>query len=430
MQFHKKTIRDINLRNKTVLLRVDYSIPIENGRIMSDFRITQTLPTIQYLLRQKCKIVICSHLGRPKEKGQKDLSLEPIAERLSQIISHKVDFFPDCIGEERDKVIEKMNSGDILLLENLRYYPEEKANDKQFAKALASKIDVFVQDGFGVVHRKHASTSAITRELPSVSGMLVEKEAVTITQAMHQPRRPLMAVIGGAKISDKIDVLNRFIKLAEIVVIGGAMSNTFLLAEGIDVGDSLVERGEEVEQAKKIIAQAKEKARKGNFVFYVPQDGVVAKEISSKTKTRIVGWGTNQIASIQSYPDKPTKESSVVQEDEKILDIGPFSSAFIAGALQLAETVIWNGSLGVTEVEPSNGAESGPFSHGTNLLVDAMMGQYGYRPQVIVGGGDTVGYIERNGLTESFHHVSTGGGASMDLLSGKKLPGVEALQDA
>lgn len=430
MQFHKKTIRDINLRNKTVLLRVDYSIPIEDGEIKSDFRITQTLPTIQYLLRKKCKIVICSHLGRPKEKGQKEFSLEPIAKRLSQIIRHNVGFYPDCIGEGRDKAIEDLENGEVLLLENLRYYPEEKANDKDFAKALAKNIDVFVQDGFGVVHRKHASTSAITKELPSVSGMLVEKEAITITQAMHQPRRPLMAVVGGAKISDKIDVLNRFIKLAEIVVIGGAMSNTFLLAEGIEVGDSLVERGEEVEQAKEILAKAKEKARKGNFVFYIPEDGVVAKEISSDTETRIVGWGTNQIASIQSYPHLPGKETKVVQADEKILDIGPFSSAFIAGALQLAETVIWNGSLGVTEVKPSNGAESGPFEQGTNLLVDAMMGQYGYRPQVIVGGGDTVGYIEANGLTESFYHVSTGGGASMNLLSGKKLPGVEALLDA
>lgn len=430
MQFHKKTIRDINLRNKTVLLRVDYSIPIEDGDIKSDFRITQTLPTIQYLLRKKCKIVICSHLGRPKEKGQKGLSLKPVAKRLGEILRHNVDFYPDCIGEERNKIIRKMADGDILLLENLRYYPEEKANDKKFAEALAEDIDIFVQDGFGVVHRKHASTSAITKILPSVSGMLVENEAITITQAMHQPRRPLMAVIGGAKISDKIDVLNRFIKLAEIVVIGGAMSNTFLLAEGIDVGDSLVERGKEVEEAKKIIAKAKEKARKGNFVFYIPEDGVVAKEISSNAKTRIVGWGTNQIASIQSYPDRPAKATRTVQKDEKILDIGPFSSSFIAGALQLVETVIWNGSLGVTEVEPKNGAKSGPFEHGTSLLVDAMMGQYGYRPEVIVGGGDTVGYIERNGLTESFHHVSTGGGASMDLLSGKKLPGVEALLDA
>lgn len=430
MQFHKKTIRDISLRDKTVLLRVDYSIPIENGEIMSDFRITQTLPTIQYLLRKKCKIVICSHLGRPKEKGEKGFSLDPVAKRLSQILRREVQFYPDCIGEERDKAIENLKNGEILMLENLRYYPEEKANDKVFAKALASKIDIFVQDGFGVVHRKHASTSAITKELKSVSGMLVENEAITITQAMHQPRRPLMAVVGGAKISDKIDVLNRFIKLAEIVVIGGAMSNTFLLAEGIEVGDSLVERGEEVEEAKKIIAKAKEKARKGNFVFYIPEDGVVAKEISSKTKTRIVGWGTNQIASIQSYPDRPAKETRTVQKDEKILDIGPFSSSFIAGALQLAETVIWNGSLGVTEISPENGAESGPFENGTNLLVDAMLGHYGYRPQVIVGGGDTVGYIEANGLTESFHHVSTGGGASMDLLSGKKLPGVEALLDA
>ena len=430
MQFHKKTVRDISLRNKTVLLRVDYSIPIENGEIKSDFRITQTLPTIQYLLRKNCKIVICSHLGRPKEKNQEGLSLLPVAKRLSQIIRHKVEFANDCIGEERDEKINKMHNGDILMLENLRYYPEEKENDKNFAKQLAKNIDIFVQDGFGVVHRKHASTWAITKELPSVSGTLVENEALTITQAMHQPRRPLMAVIGGAKISDKIDVLNRFIKLAEIVVIGGAMSNTFLLAEGVEVGDSLVEKGEEVEMAKKIIAKAKEKARKGNFVFYVPEDGVVAKEIGSDVKTRIVGWGTNQIASIQSYPSRPSKETRVVQKDEKILDIGPFSSSFIAGALQLAETVIWNGSLGVTEIEPSNGAEVGPFAHGTNLLVDAMLGHYGYRPQVIVGGGDTVGYIENNGLTESFHHVSTGGGASMDLLSGKKLPGVEALLDA
>lgn len=428
--FHKKTIRDIRLRNKTVLLRVDYSIPIENGEIKSDFRIIQTLPTLQYLLRKNCKIVICSHLGRPKEKGDKEFSLQPVAERLSLILRKKVKFSHDCIGEERDKAVKNLENGQILMLENLRYYPEEKANDKKFAAELAKGIDVFVQDGFGVVHRKHASTSAITKILPSVSGMLVEKEALTITQAMHQPRRPLMAIVGGAKISDKIDVLNRFIKLAEIVVIGGAMSNTFLLAEGEEVGDSLAERGEEVELAKEIIAKAKEKARKGNFVFYIPQDGVVASEVSSKVKTRIVGWGTNQIASIQSYPERPPKDTRTVGKNEKILDIGPFSSAFIAGAMQLAETVIWNGSMGVTEIEPENGAESGPFEQGTSLIVDAMLGHFGYRPQVIVGGGDTVGYIEANGLTESFHHVSTGGGASMDLLSGKKLPGVEALLDA
>lgn len=430
MQFHKKTVLDIRLRNKTVLVRVDYSIPIEDGEIKSDFRIIQTLPTLKYLLRKNCKIVICSHLGRPKEKGEAGYSLKPVAKRLSMILQEKVQFVDDCIGEKRDAAIEKLQNGEILMLENLRYYPEEKANDKKFAKELAKGIDVFVQDGFGVVHRKHASTWAITRELPSVAGMLVENEAVTITQAMHTPRRPLMAIVGGAKISDKIDVLNRFIKLAEIVVIGGAMSNTFLLAEGIDVGDSLAERGEEVETAREIIAKAKEKARKGNFVFYVPQDGVVAKEINPKAKTRIVGWGTNQIASIQSYPQRPDKVTEKVQKDEKILDIGPFSSSFIAGAMQLAETVIWNGSMGVTEIQPENGAEAGPFEHGTNLIVEAMLGHYGYRPQVIVGGGDTVGYIEENGLTESFHHVSTGGGASMDLLSGKKLPGVEALLDA
>ena len=420
----------MRLRNKTVLLRVDYSIPIENGEIKSDFRIIQTLPTIRYLLRKNCKIVVCSHLGRPKKKNQPGFSLEPVAKRLGQILRKKIEFVDDCVGEKRNKAIQKLQDGEILMLENLRFYGEEKANDKLFAKALAENIDIFVQDGFGVVHRKHASTSAITKQLPSVAGILVENEALTITQAMHQPRRPLMAIIGGAKISDKIDVLNRFIKLAEIVVIGGAMSNTFLLAEDIDVGDSLVERNHEVDLAKEIIAKAKEKARRGNFVFYIPQDGVVAKEISSRAQTRIVGWGTNQIASIQSYPERPDKETAQVQKDEKILDIGPFSSSFIAGAMQLAETVIWNGSMGVTEVEPSNGASLGPFEHSTDLIVEAMLGHYGYRPQVIVGGGDTVGYIESHGLTESFHHVSTGGGASMDLLSGKKLPGIEALLDA
>lgn len=426
-EFSKKTIRDINLAEKTVLLRADYNVPINNGKIADDYRIDKSLPTLKYLIEKKAKIVICSHLGRPTSKDDKSASLKPIAVRLSEILKRKVIFSDDCLSDKSKQLIKELKPGDILLLENLRYYTEEEKNDKEFAKRLAEGIDVFVQDGFGVVHREHASTFAVTKFLPSVAGLLVENEVTKIEKVMNNPERPLMALIGGAKISDKIELLEKFIDIADGVAVGGAMSNTFLLAEGVYIGDSLAEP-DDVPEAKRILRKAREKAKNSDFVFYIPQDGVVAKEMSSRVKTRIVDWGTQTIADIESYPKRPPRESSKVAKDEEILDIGPFSGAFIAGTMQLASTVIWNGSMGVTEIKGLQTA-TGPFSHGTELVVEAMLGQFGHTPYTVIGGGDTVGYIEGRGLVKHFDHVSTGGGASMELMSGNSLPGVEALQN-
>ncbi len=425
--FYKKTIKDIDLAGKVALLRADYNVPMENGKITDDYRIKKSLPTIQYLLERDCKVVICSHLGRPSGKDDLLASLEPIAKRLANLLKKNVGFVNDCVSDQAKKCIEEMNSKDVLVLENLRYYPEEEKNDHDFARRLAEGIDIFVQDGFGVLHRAHASTDAITKFLPSVAGFLVEAEMTAINRFTVEPQRPLMVLVGGAKIGDKIDFIDRFVDFADIVAIGGAMSNTFLLAEGIGVGESLAEP-EEVPLAKKILEKARKKAKQGEFVFYVPQDGVVSKKMESNTTTRIVDWGTHIIADIESYPKKPTREAGKIGRDEQILDIGPFSGAFIAGSMQLANTVIWNGAMGVTEIEGLLSA-SGPFSHGTELVVEALLGKFGHRPQTFVGGGDTAGYIEQRSLVEHFDHVSTGGGASMELMSGKKLPGIEALLD-
>jgi len=423
--FNKKTIHDIDIAGKIVLLRADYNVPIKDGVITDDYRLKKSLPTLQVLLEKGCRIVICSHLGRPESPDDKSCSLEPVATRLSELLGQPVEFAPDCIGQERQQKIGQLESGRILLLENLRYHKEEEANDDGFAVQLAEGIDIFVQDGFGVVHRAHASTDAITRHLPSVAGLLIETEVKTILAAMHEPNRPLMALIGGAKVSDKIDILNRLIDIADVVAIGGGMSNTFLLAEGMEIGKSLAEP-EEINLAKDIIARARNNAKEGSFVFYIPQDGVVAKKAESNTSTRIVDWGTHVIAEIENYPKLPPRESSLIAEDEAILDIGPFSGAFISGSMQLAQTVIWNGSMGVTEIEGLQTKE-GPFSNGTELIVEAMLGQFGHRPYTVIGGGDTVGYVEGRGLVTHFNHVSTGGGASMELMSGKTLPGVEVL---
>lgn len=424
-EFNKKTIKDIDILGKIVLLRADYNVPLEDGKITDDYRIQKSIPTIKYLQEQNCKVVICSHLGRPAGPEDIEFSLKPVAERLSVILDSPVSFSPDCVGSESREKIHSLEHGKVLLLENLRFHDEEEANDVAFAKQLSEGIDVFVQDGFGVVHRAHASTDAVTKHVLSVSGLLLEKEVSTIDEVMNNPQRPLMALVGGAKISDKIDLLDRLIDIADVVAIGGAMSNTFLLAQGIKIGKSLADL-DDVPLAKKIIDKAKKKASEGRFVFYIPQDGVVAKDIDNKVHTRIVDWGTHAIADIESYPKLPKPEASKVLKDEKILDIGPFSGAFISGSMQLANTVLWNGTMGVTEVKGLQTA-TGPFSQGTELVVEAMLGQYGHKPQTIVGGGDTVGYVEGRGLVSNFYHVSTGGGASMELMSGKKLPGVEAL---
>jgi phosphoglycerate kinase len=408
-------------------LRADYNVPTKDGHIEDTYRIDQSVPTLKYLLEHAAKVVVCSHLGRPDGKPDSKLSLKPVAEYLNKKFLHKVEFASDCIGPIAEQAVKKLPKGHILLLENLRFYPEEEKNDQAFAEQLAKLADVFVQDGFGVVHRAHASTDAVTKYLPSVAGLLLEKEVDMITEAMENPQRPLMAVIGGAKIADKIDILNRFIDIADFVAVGGAMANTFLKAERIDIGKSISDP-DEVPLAHKIIDKAKAEAKKRHFVFYLPQDGVVATRLDKVAKTRIVDWDAHVIASIEDYPNKPPKKTGDVADNELILDIGPFSGAFIAGAMQAMNTVIWNGTMGVTETQGHQGPV-GPFAHGTETIIEAMLGEFGHRPKSLVGGGDTVGYVEQRQLVKSFDHVSTGGGASLDLMSGHKLPGVEALLD-
>lgn len=426
--FHKKTVKDISLEGKKVLLRADYNVPLDDdGKVADDYRIQGSIPTIAYLLSKNCAVVICSHLGRPKGRRDGRFSLQPIAKHLEKLLDKKVAFVEDCVGESAKKAKQSLKKGQVLLLENVRFHPEEKENDASFAKELAEGMDVFVQDGFGVVHRAHASTDAITKQLPSVAGLLLEKEVSAIQEILEQPKRPLMAIVGGAKIADKIDVLKSFIKLADVVAIGGAMANTFLLAQGVKVGESMVDT-EDIDDAQAIIDAAQKEAKKRHFIFYIPKDVVVADEIGSREKTRIVDWDVHTIASIEHYPKLPSAEAGLVKADEMILDIGPFSAAFIAGAMQTVQTVIWNGTMGVTETPAINGP-IGPYAHGTETIMEAMMGEFGHRPKTLIGGGDTAAYVESRGLVDAFDFVSTGGGASLELMAGKKLPGVEALAD-
>lgn len=423
--FTKQTIRDIDVDGKTVLLRADYNVPVEHGKITADYRLQQSLPTLRYLLSKKVKLIICSHLGRPSGPQDADCSLFPVAKRLQQLLGQTVEFAPDCIGERAAKAAASLQPGQVLLLENLRFHPQEEQNDDGFAAQLASLADVFVQDGFGVVHRAHASTDAITRHLPSVAGLLLEKEVDTITRVMSAPERPLTAIIGGAKIADKIDILHRFIDLADFVAVGGAMANTFLAAEGVDIAASLYDKAD-VPVAKDIIRQAAAAAKQRRFIFAIPRDAVVSHAIDKTLPTRLIDWGAHVVADIEHYPKRVPATAATIRPDESILDIGPFSGAFIAGSVQLANTVVWNGTMGVTETPGLQGA-IGPYAHGTELIIEALTGQFGHKPFTVVGGGDTTGYLENRQLTGSFDHVSTGGGASLELMAGRKLPGVEAL---
>lgn len=425
--FTKKTITDMHLKGKRVLLRADYNVPLQDGQVVDDYRIKQSIPTVQYLLDHGASVIICSHLGRPTGPNNTELSLAPVAHRLSELLKKPVEFMQDCVGDDVTKAAHALKPGQVMLLENLRFHPEEEANDPEFGKQLASLADIFVQDGFGVVHRAHASTEAVTHYLPSVAGLLLQKEVDTITTIMHKPERPLAAIIGGAKIADKIDILHKFIELADFVAIGGAMANTFLLASGVDVADSLVDKNE-LSVARDIMRRAEAEARERDFVFAIPRDGVVAHKIDTLAPTRLVDWGAHVIADIEHYPKRVPATASQVHAHERILDIGPFSGAFIAGSLQLANTVVWNGTMGVTEQAGTQGPV-GPYAHGTQLVVDAMLGQFGHRPFSLVGGGDTVGYVQSHKLIDAFDHVSTGGGASLELMAGRILPGVAALQD-
>ncbi len=430
--FDKKTIRDINVKGKRVLLRADYNVPLVGGKVAEDYRIRASLPTIQYLLEHGCKgLVIISHLGRPKGQRDSSLSLKPVAEHLQKLLGQPVGFTSDCIGEAAEVAAAALKAGDILLLENLRFHPGEEANDLDFAKQLVqtSAAEIFVQDGFGVVHRAHASTSTIPKLLPSVAGLLLEKEVSTITDFMKNPKRPLTAVIAGAKVSDKIELIERFIELADCVAIGGAMANNFLAAGGYHLGKSIVETGL-VAKTKGIIKLARAAERQRAFNFLVPTDVVVSTAVDGVHPTRVVDFGAH-LADIEAYPKLPRPSSYEVAADEMILDLGPTSAARIAGAVQMSRSVIWNGTLGVTETKPI-ATTAAPFSHGTEVVVTAMIGpsrQHKNKPISFAGGGDTVSYIEQNKLLDDFDFVSTGGGATLELMAGHKLPGVEALQD-
>ncbi len=403
--FLKRTVRDVPLKGKTVLVRADYNVPLaKDGTISDDLRIRASLPTLKYLIDKKCRVVICSHLGRPDGIPTEKFTLEPVAERLSELLRRNVRFVSECVGDQVVQAVKQLGAGQVLLLENLRFHPEEEADDAVFAKniAKATKASYFVQDGFGVVHRAHASTEAVTRYLPSVAGLLLEKEVRTIADAMRKPKKPFVAIVGGAKIADKIGVIERFIEKADRIIIGGAMANTFLRYKGYPIGKSVAETDQDDILKKIYDATAKKTERVDEFIL-LPRDVAVAKKISSDAKRRIV----------------PINE---VAKDDIILDIGPESIEDAVKSVEVAKTVVWNGTLGYAELEE--------FSHGSARMALTLASH----PETtsIIGGGDTADFALKwsDGDTRDFTHVSTGGGASLELMSGKKLPGVEALLDA
>ncbi len=402
--FHKKTIKDVPIEHKTVLLRADYNVPLnEKGEIDDDYRLQQSLPTLKFLIKAKCKIVICSHLGRPDGKPDKKFSLEPVAKRLSELLKLPVGFVHDCVGDRVKVAAKNLKPGEIVLLENVRFYPEEEENDVAFAKKLAesSMAEYFVQDGFGVVHRAHASTEAVTRFLPSVAGLLLEKEVSTIEKAMSNPKRPLVVVLGGAKISDKIKVIERFIDIADQIIIGGAMANTFLVAQDVSIGKSKFEPDQEKEVERIYSLARKKVGDKVRDFLLMPTDFAVAPEIANQPRPEIV-------------------PRSAVPADKYILDLGPDSTEAIVAAVEKAGSVIWNGTLGM--------AEFPTFAYSSARLATALA-KHREKTFSLIGGGDTADFAlhwdPRKG--GSFGHVSTGGGASLELMAGKKLPGVEAL---
>ena len=399
-------MRDVPLDGKTVLVRADYNVPLDGSDIRDDFRVRASLPTIKSLLSRGCKVVIVSHLGRPGGRRVKAFSLEPVAERLGELLGRKVMFIDDCIGDKVAVAVKNAPARSVILLENVRYYAGDESNDSDFARKLAesSGAAYFVQDGFGVVHRAQASTSAITQFLPSVAGLLLEKEYMALSGAISNPKRPLVAVLGGAKISDKIPLVERFVEIADKVIIGGAMANNFLKYQHFSVGKSLVENDVD-STIKKIYKAAEARTEKDsvdNFLV-IPSDVAVADKI--ELEARRINVDRKDVAS-----------------NEIILDVGLTTINQIDDILADAGTVIWNGTLGYTELPQ--------FAHGSARLALFLANN----PDItsVIGGGDTASFVTQWDAKkgDSFSLVSTGGGASLELLSGKKLPGVESLMDA
>ena len=403
----KLSIRDLNpstqLTDKRVLIRVDFNVPIRDGIITDDTRIRETLPTIEYALRHRAKVILCSHLGRPKGKPVESMSLRPLVDHLRSLLDHvlgldeNVAFSPDCVGPIASELSANLESGQTLLLENLRFHPEEEANDPAFAKKLASLCDIYVNDAFGSAHRAHASTEGITHFVKtSVAGLLMEKELNYMGKALTAPDKPFVAIIGGAKVSDKIQVIDNLLDKADAIIIGGGMAYTFLNAQGQSTGKSLVET-DKLDIAKAALAKATTKGVR----FLLPIDHVLADKFAPDAKTQIFS-GTDAF---------PT--------DLMALDIGPASIDLFTKEIDDARTIIWNGPMGVFEMPA--------FAHGTNAIAKAVA--HNHDATTIVGGGDSVAAIQQSGFADKITHISTGGGASLEFLEGKTLPGVAALTD-
>ena len=389
----KKTIRDIELDNKHVLVRVDFNVPLENGTVSDDTRIRAALPTLEYLLERKAKLILCSHLGRPKGKPSPEFSLKPAAERLSQLINRPVQMAADCVGAGVKAQAAALQSGQIFVLENLRFHAEEEANDPTFSQELASLADVYVNDAFGSAHRAHASTAGVTAWLPGVAGLLMERELNFLGKALADPERPFVAILGGAKVSDKIGVIEQLLSTVDALLIGGGMANTFFKAQGKTIGGSLVE-DDKLEIARSLLQQAGDK-------LILPDDVLIADQLDINAQAQIV--------SVDAVP-----------AGWRILDIGPRSITRFTSQLQPARTVIWNGPMGVFEMPP--------FAAGTFAIARALAELP--HATTIIGGGDSAAAVEQSGVADKMTHISTGGGASLEFLEGKQLPGVAALQDA
>ena len=395
---NKQTVRDVDVRGKKVFLRADLNVPIDDGRITDDTRIRASLPTIIYLLERGAAVILASHLGRPKGKVNDALRLKPVADRLSQLLGRPVRMTGDALGPGVQVAVDKLRPGDLLLLENLRFHAAEEENSPEFAEALAKFADLYVDDAFGSAHRAHASTEGITHFLPSVAGLLLEREVDALSRILEKPAKPFHTIIGGAKVSGKIEVLEALLSRCQAILVGGGMANTFLAAKGHALGKSLVET-EQIENAERIMVEARRKRVR----FMLPTDAVVAAQIHPRSQREVVG--------IDAVP-----------KDWSVVDIGPDTVAAYTEHLGKAKTIFWNGPMGVFEIPA--------FAEGTNAIARYVADRTRKGVVTIVGGGDSVAAVEGLGLGSKMTHVSTGGGASLEFVEGKKLPGVEALLDA
>ena len=393
---NKKTIKDIDLKGKKVFVRCDFNVPLdENGNITDNRRIVGALDTIKYLLDQNCKIILCSHLGRPKGEVKPEFSLAPVAKELSKLLGKEVKLAKDVIGENAKELTSNMKNGDIVLLENVRFDPREEKNDPEFSKELASMAEVFVNDAFGTAHRAHSSTAGIAEYLPAVSGFLIEKELKFLGSAPENPERPFVAILGGKKVSDKIGVINSLLEKVDTLMIGGAMAYTFFKAQGYNVGNSICEL-DKLDLAKELM----EKAEKKGVKLMLPIDTKLGKEFDPNTETKTVSW-------------------TEIPDGWEGFDIGEKTIELYKNELKNAKTVIWNGPVGLFEFDT--------FAIGTNEIAKTLSEMTDCT--TIIGGGDSAAAVEKAGLAEKFTHISTGGGASLEFLEGKKLPGIECLMN-